>query len=93
MASLFTRSYTVGFFPMGPSQGTGVSRRKYNTNGLSCSSCTSVDPTVLRHVMTAIPQRAQACLDMDSGHFEYIPQIVHMLLLICSIKSFFLHRQ
>ncbi|GBM12748.1 hypothetical protein AVEN_173710-1 [Araneus ventricosus] len=32
------RSYTVVFFPMGPSQGTGVSRRSDNTNGLSCSS-------------------------------------------------------
>ncbi|GBM66430.1 hypothetical protein AVEN_186429-1 [Araneus ventricosus] len=38
MAATFTRSYTVGFFPMGPSQGTGVSRRSDNTNGLSCSS-------------------------------------------------------
>ncbi|GFV61127.1 uncharacterized protein TNCV_2100021 [Trichonephila clavipes] len=26
------------FFPMGPSQGTGVSRRSGNTNGLNCSS-------------------------------------------------------
>ncbi|GBN05155.1 hypothetical protein AVEN_182361-1 [Araneus ventricosus] len=34
----FARSYTVGFFPMGSSQGTGVSRRSDNTNGLSCSS-------------------------------------------------------
>ncbi|GBL81616.1 hypothetical protein AVEN_93412-1 [Araneus ventricosus] len=34
----FARSYTVGFFPMGPSQGTGVLRRSDNTNGLSCSS-------------------------------------------------------
>ncbi|GBM68899.1 hypothetical protein AVEN_45675-1 [Araneus ventricosus] len=32
------RSYTFGFFPMGPSQGTGVSRRSDNTNGLRCSS-------------------------------------------------------
>ncbi|GFV28308.1 uncharacterized protein TNCV_22331 [Trichonephila clavipes] len=29
--STFARSYTVGFFPMGPSQGTGVSRRSDNT--------------------------------------------------------------
>ncbi|GFT24434.1 uncharacterized protein TNCV_3252621 [Trichonephila clavipes] len=28
----------LDFFPMGPSQGTGVSRRSDNTNGLSCSS-------------------------------------------------------
>ncbi|GFW19715.1 uncharacterized protein TNCV_1606051 [Trichonephila clavipes] len=28
----------LNFFPMGPSQGTGVSRRRDNTNGLSCSS-------------------------------------------------------
>ncbi|GBN66297.1 hypothetical protein AVEN_161905-1 [Araneus ventricosus] len=38
MAATFARSYTVGFFPMRPSQGTGVSRRIDNTNGLSCSS-------------------------------------------------------
>ncbi|GFT97867.1 hypothetical protein TNCV_2167751 [Trichonephila clavipes] len=45
---------------VGPSQGTGVSRRSDNINGLH--------PAVLRHVMTAIPRRAQACLDMHSGH-------------------------
>ncbi|GBM52204.1 hypothetical protein AVEN_170990-1 [Araneus ventricosus] len=28
----------LDFFGMGPSQGTGVSRRSDNTNGLSCSS-------------------------------------------------------
>ncbi|GFV17637.1 uncharacterized protein TNCV_4406731 [Trichonephila clavipes] len=38
LASTFARPYTVGFFPMGPSQGTGVSRHSDNTNGLSCSS-------------------------------------------------------
>ncbi|GFU99380.1 hypothetical protein TNCV_3444021 [Trichonephila clavipes] len=32
MASMFTKSYTVGF-SMGPSQGTGVSRRSDNING------------------------------------------------------------
>ncbi|GFV57350.1 uncharacterized protein TNCV_3285781 [Trichonephila clavipes] len=35
--STLARSYTVGIFPMGPSQGTGVSRRSDNTNGPSCS--------------------------------------------------------
>ncbi|GFY06610.1 DUF4817 domain-containing protein [Trichonephila clavipes] len=34
----FARSYTVGIFPMGPSQGTGTSKHSDNTNGLSCSS-------------------------------------------------------
>ncbi|GBN71329.1 hypothetical protein AVEN_145164-1 [Araneus ventricosus] len=38
MAATFAKSYTVGFFPMGPSQGTGVSRRSVNTYELSCSS-------------------------------------------------------
>ncbi|GFV70494.1 uncharacterized protein TNCV_2868401 [Trichonephila clavipes] len=59
-----------------PSQGTGVSRRTDNTNGLSYSSAccfTSVHPAVLRHVMKAIPLRAQACLDMHGGHFEHLP--------------------
>ncbi|GFX77763.1 DUF4817 domain-containing protein [Trichonephila clavipes] len=36
MASTFARPYTVGIFLMGPSQGTGVSRRTDNTNRLSC---------------------------------------------------------
>ncbi|GBM06676.1 hypothetical protein AVEN_190891-1 [Araneus ventricosus] len=38
MFKTFARSYTVGFFPIWPFQGTGVSRRSDNTNGLSCSS-------------------------------------------------------
>ncbi|GBM90262.1 hypothetical protein AVEN_248025-1 [Araneus ventricosus] len=74
MAATFARSYTVGFFPMGPSQGTGVSRRSDNTNGLSCWTaccCTSVAPAMLQRVKTAIPRRAQACLDMHGGHFEH----------------------
>ncbi|GFX20045.1 uncharacterized protein TNCV_1436051 [Trichonephila clavipes] len=37
------------------------------------SACTSVDPAVPRHVMTAIPRRAQACLDMHGGHFKHLP--------------------
>ncbi|GFW39780.1 uncharacterized protein TNCV_2419461 [Trichonephila clavipes] len=37
------------------------------------AACTSVDPAVLRHVMTAIPWHAQACLDMHGGHFEHLP--------------------
>ncbi|GFU40594.1 TPR_REGION domain-containing protein [Trichonephila clavipes] len=37
------------------------------------AACTSVDPVVLRHVMTAIPRRAQACLDMHNRHFEHLP--------------------
>ncbi|GBN75627.1 hypothetical protein AVEN_119618-1 [Araneus ventricosus] len=48
MFKTFARSYTVGIFPMGPSQGTGCIRgRSDNTNGLSCSSAylyTSVGP-------------------------------------------------
>ncbi|GFT19076.1 hypothetical protein TNCV_3212961 [Trichonephila clavipes] len=35
--------------------------------------CTSVDPAVLRHVMTADPRRAQAYLDMRGGYFEHLP--------------------
>ncbi|GFY05153.1 DUF4817 domain-containing protein [Trichonephila clavipes] len=38
MASTLARSYTVGFFPMEPSQGTGVSRCSDNTNRLNTSS-------------------------------------------------------
>ncbi|GBO17840.1 hypothetical protein AVEN_126384-1 [Araneus ventricosus] len=75
MAATFARSYTVGFFPMGPSQGTGVSRRSDNTNGLSCSSACCLyfcGPAMLQRVMTAIPRRAQACLDMHGGHFEHL---------------------
>ncbi|GFT81633.1 DUF4817 domain-containing protein [Trichonephila clavipes] len=37
-ASMFARSYTVILFPIGPSQGTGLSRLSDNTNGFSCSS-------------------------------------------------------
>ncbi|GBO41050.1 hypothetical protein AVEN_189746-1 [Araneus ventricosus] len=36
------------------------------------AACTSVDPAMLQHVMTAIPRRAQACLDMHGGHFEHL---------------------
>ncbi|GFT17903.1 DUF4817 domain-containing protein [Trichonephila clavipes] len=32
------------------------------------AACTSV----LRRVMTAIPRRAQACLDLHGGHFEHL---------------------
>ncbi|GFW53438.1 uncharacterized protein TNCV_3928171 [Trichonephila clavipes] len=76
MASTFARSYTVRIFAMGPSQGTGVSRRSDNTMDLVARlhvACTSVDPAVLRHVMAAILRRAQACLDMHGGHFEHLP--------------------
>ncbi|GFT12677.1 uncharacterized protein TNCV_5094471 [Trichonephila clavipes] len=37
------------------------------------AACTTVDPAVLRHVMTAIPRCAQACLNMHGGHFEHLP--------------------
>ncbi|GFX45345.1 uncharacterized protein TNCV_1026051 [Trichonephila clavipes] len=66
----------LDFFPIGPSQGTDVSRCSDNTNGLSCLSaccCTSVDPAVLRHGMTAFSRRAQACLYKHGGHFEHLP--------------------
>ncbi|GBM94737.1 hypothetical protein AVEN_45887-1 [Araneus ventricosus] len=36
------------------------------------AACTSVDPAMLQRVMTAIPRRAQACLDMHGGHFEHL---------------------
>ncbi|GFW62380.1 uncharacterized protein TNCV_290541 [Trichonephila clavipes] len=32
----------------------------------------TVDPAVLRCVMTAIPRRAQACLNMHGGHFQHL---------------------
>ncbi|GFV11995.1 uncharacterized protein TNCV_4389511 [Trichonephila clavipes] len=76
MAALFSRSYTVWFFPMGPSQETGVSRRSDNTNNLVArlhTACTSVDPATLQRGMKAIPRRAQACLDMHNGNFEHLP--------------------
>ena len=38
MAVMIARSYTIGFFPMGLSQGIYVSRRSSCTNGLSCLS-------------------------------------------------------
>ncbi|GBM25540.1 hypothetical protein AVEN_272539-1 [Araneus ventricosus] len=34
----YVQDLTPFFFSYGPSQGTGVSRRSDNTNGLSCSS-------------------------------------------------------
>ncbi|GFX51876.1 uncharacterized protein TNCV_3062941 [Trichonephila clavipes] len=37
------------------------------------AACTLVAPAELRRVMTAIPRRAQACLDMPGGHFEHLP--------------------
>ncbi|GFY18054.1 hypothetical protein TNCV_3385451 [Trichonephila clavipes] len=75
MATTITRSYPCRFSTMGPSQGTGVSRRSSNTKGLARlhAACTSVDPAVLRHVMTAILRHAHACLDMHSEHFEHLP--------------------
>ncbi|GBL89022.1 hypothetical protein AVEN_255173-1 [Araneus ventricosus] len=36
------------------------------------AACTSVDPSMLQRVMTAIPRRAQACLDMYGRHFEHL---------------------
>ncbi|GFY06041.1 uncharacterized protein TNCV_3863451 [Trichonephila clavipes] len=36
------------------------------------AACISVDPVMLRCVMTAIPRRAQACLNMHGGHFEHL---------------------
>ncbi|GFX93876.1 uncharacterized protein TNCV_3412391 [Trichonephila clavipes] len=77
MASTFARSYTVVFFPMGPSQGTGASRYVVTTQmdlvARLYATCTSVDPAALRLVMTAIPRCAQACLDMHGGHFDHLP--------------------
>ncbi|GBM72158.1 hypothetical protein AVEN_82119-1 [Araneus ventricosus] len=75
MAATFARSYTVGFFPMGhlkelvyrdvlTTQMDLVARRH--------AACTSVDPAMLQRVMTAIPRRAQACLEMHGGHFEHL---------------------
>ncbi|GBN06817.1 hypothetical protein AVEN_115949-1 [Araneus ventricosus] len=34
------------------------------------AACTSVDHAMLQRVMTAIPRRSQACLDMHGRHYE-----------------------
>ncbi|GFV97879.1 DUF4817 domain-containing protein [Trichonephila clavipes] len=66
----------LDFFLMGPFQGTGVSRRNGNSNGLVArlhAACNSLDPAVFRRVMTAIPRHAHACFDMHGGLFEHLP--------------------
>ncbi|GFV26997.1 DUF4817 domain-containing protein [Trichonephila clavipes] len=76
IASMFTRYDIVGVFLKRPSQGTGVSRPSDSTNGFSCSSACCLyfgGPLVLQHGMTAIPRRAQACLDMHGRHFKHMP--------------------
>ncbi|GBM52120.1 hypothetical protein AVEN_29805-1 [Araneus ventricosus] len=66
MAAKFARSYTVGFFPMGPSQGTGVSRRSDNTDGLSCSSACCL--------YLGGPRDAAACDDSHSTACSGLPR-------------------
>ncbi|GFX02705.1 uncharacterized protein TNCV_2011491 [Trichonephila clavipes] len=66
MATTFSRSYTVGFFPMGPSQGTGVSRRSDNTNGLSFSSACCL--------YFGGPHGAATCDDSHSPVFLSLPR-------------------
>ncbi|GFY04725.1 DUF4817 domain-containing protein [Trichonephila clavipes] len=66
MTSTFARCYTVGFFPMGPSQGTGVSRRSDNTNGLSCSSACCL--------YFGGPHGAATCEDIHSKACSSLPR-------------------
>ncbi|GFS50196.1 uncharacterized protein TNCV_3121 [Trichonephila clavipes] len=61
MASTFTRSYTVEFFPMRPFQGTGVSRRSDDTNGLSCSSACGLCFVGARGAATCDDRHSTAC--------------------------------
>ncbi|GBO31699.1 hypothetical protein AVEN_1213-1 [Araneus ventricosus] len=75
MAAPFARSYTVGFFPMGPPKELGyrdVVTTQMDLVARLHAACTSVDPAMMQRVMTAIPWCAQACLDMHGGHFEHL---------------------
>ncbi|GFX66352.1 uncharacterized protein TNCV_343261 [Trichonephila clavipes] len=51
----------------------GVVTTHMDLNVRLYAACTSVNPTVLRHMMIAIPRRAQTCLDMYGGHLEHQP--------------------
>ncbi|GFW39506.1 uncharacterized protein TNCV_3908151 [Trichonephila clavipes] len=76
MASTFTRSYTLDFFLWGHLKELvyrDVVTTQKDLGARLHAACTSVDPAVLLHVMTATPRHAQACLDMRGGHFEYLP--------------------
>ncbi|GBN49963.1 hypothetical protein AVEN_57838-1 [Araneus ventricosus] len=64
MAVTFARSYTVGFFPMGPSQGAGVLRRSDNTNGLSCSSACCLYFGGPRDAATCDESHSTACASL-----------------------------
>ncbi|GBM66780.1 hypothetical protein AVEN_74324-1 [Araneus ventricosus] len=66
MAATFARSYTVGFFPMGPSQLSGVSRCSENTNGLSCSSACCL--------YFGGPRDAATCDDSHSTECSSLPR-------------------
>ncbi|GFW89129.1 uncharacterized protein TNCV_2685631 [Trichonephila clavipes] len=72
MASTFARYYTVGLFPMGSSQRTGVSRRNDNTNGLSCSSACYLYLGGLRGAAT--------CDDNHSTTCSNLPPHIRMIL-------------
>ncbi|GFV05988.1 hypothetical protein TNCV_3142791 [Trichonephila clavipes] len=63
VATMITRSHTIDFFPIGPSQGFGVSRRCEYTNGFSCTSVCCLYFCEQRAASSSIPRRAQACLD------------------------------
>ncbi|GBM48740.1 hypothetical protein AVEN_193436-1 [Araneus ventricosus] len=66
MFKTFSRSYTFGIFPMEPSQGTGVSRRSDNTNGLSCSSACCL--------CFGGPRDAETCDDSHSTACSSLPR-------------------
>ncbi|GFV39384.1 putative DD41D transposase [Trichonephila clavipes] len=75
MAATFARWINVdGFFPMEPSQGTGVSRRSDNTNGLSCSSACCLYIGGPRSAATCDDTHSTACFRQprharDEAHF------------------------
>ncbi|GFX10407.1 uncharacterized protein TNCV_1868021 [Trichonephila clavipes] len=76
MASTLARSYTLGFFLWGYLKELGyrdIVTTQIDLTASVYAACTSVARVVLRHVMTAIPRRAQACFDMHGGHFEHLP--------------------
>ncbi|GBN96819.1 hypothetical protein AVEN_183665-1, partial [Araneus ventricosus] len=75
MAATLARSYTVGFFLWGHLKELvyrDVVTTQMDLVARLHAACTSVDPAMLQRVMTAIPRRAQACLDMHGGHFGHL---------------------
>ncbi|GBM95903.1 hypothetical protein AVEN_107767-1 [Araneus ventricosus] len=96
MAATFARSYTVGFFPTGPSQGTGVSRRSDNTNGLSCSTACCLYFGGPRDAATCDDSHSTACSSLS----RHARRTLWTSALNCAYtavdmfnKVFFLHRQ